>query len=442
VEETIRTVALVAGRKNLEFVCAVEPVVPEDVIGDPTRLRQILVNLTGNAVKFTERGEVSVQVGVQDIRGASVTLHFAVKDTGIGIPADKQEAIFAPFTQADAATTRKHGGTGLGLTISTRLVQMMNGRIWLESEPGKGSCFHFTAEFGIPRLETGSVAPEDFSSLAGVPVLIVDDNATSGHALADVAAGWGLRASLAAGAQDAVLMLQSAARGGSSFPLMLCDAHMPGMDGFALAALVQRDPELSGVKIILLTSGGHRGDGALCRELSVAGYLTKPVRRRELREAIARVLCQEENGRQDRPPITQHSLREERSALRILVAEDNSVNQQLARRLLQGQGHDVVICQNGREAVRAVEREQFDVVLMDVQMPEMDGLEATAAIRMAERATGGRQRIVAMTAHAMSGDRERCLAAGMDGYVSKPIRADELMEVLSGPGVGPTPGNP
>jgi signal transduction histidine kinase/CheY-like chemotaxis protein len=441
VEETIRAVALAAGEKNLEFVCDVEPDVPEDVTGDPTRLRQILVNLTGNAVKFTDRGEVSVHVGVESFREPSVTLHFAVRDTGIGIPADKQETIFAPFTQADAATTRKHGGTGLGLTISSRLVRMMDGRIWVESEPGKGSCFHFTAEFGIPQREAGSVAPGDLSPLAGVPVLIVDDNATNRHALADVVSRWGLRASLAADARDAVLMLQSAARAGSSFPLMLCDAHMPGMDGFALAALAQGDPQLSGVKIILLTSGGQRGDGALCRELSVAGYLSKPVRHRELREAIARVLRREGNGRQDGPPITRHSLREKRSGLHILVAEDNSVNQQLARRLLENQGHSVVICQNGREAVRAVQQEEFDVVLMDVQMPEMDGLEATEAIRMAERATGRRQRIVAMTAHAMSGDRERCLAAGMDGYVSKPIRADELMEVVTGPGVGSTPGN-
>ena len=439
VEETVRAVAVVAGKKSLEFICDVEPAVPENVIGDPTRLRQILVNLTGNAVKFTERGEVSVQVGVEERSEESVTLHFAVKDTGIGIPVDKQEAIFAPFTQADAATTRKHGGTGLGLTISSRLVQMMGGRIWVESAPGKGSCFHFTAEFGIFRAEAGSVASDDFSSLAGVPVLIVDDNATNRRVLADIVSAWGLRASLAADAQDAVLMLQSAARAGSPFPLMLSDAHMPGMDGFALAALVQRDLTLSGLKIILLTSGGQRGDGALCRELSIAGYLTKPIRHRELRDAIARVLCREANGQLGCPPVTRHSLREERPGLRILVAEDNSVNQQLARRLLEKQGHSVVICQNGQEAVRAVEQEEFDVVLMDVQMPEMDGLEATAAIRLAERATGRHQRIVAMTAHAMSGDRERCLAAGMDGYVSKPIRADELMEVVTGPGVGSPP---
>ena len=442
VEETIRAVALAVRQKNLEFVCDVEPGVPENVIGDPARLRQILVNLTGNAVKFTEHGEVCVHVGVESSMEGSVTLHFAVRDTGIGIPEEKHATIFAPFTQADASTTRKHGGTGLGLTISSRLVQMMNGRIWVESAPGKGSCFHFTAEFGVAPCEAAPAESNDRRSLAGLPVLIVDDNATNRRVLADTVSRWGLKASLAADAQDAVLMLQSAAGAGCPFPLMLCDAHMPGMDGFELAALAQRDPRLSGVKIVLLTSGGQRGDGALCHQLGVAGYLTKPVGHGELWETIRRVLPPEENGRHDCPPVTRHSLRAARPGLHILVAEDNVVNQQLARRLLEKEGHSVAICQNGREAVGAVGREEFDVVLMDVQMPEMDGLEATAAIRAAERTTGRHQRIVAMTAHAMSGDRERCLGAGMDGYISKPIRVDELMEVVGDLGVRPASQTP
>jgi signal transduction histidine kinase/CheY-like chemotaxis protein len=430
-EDTIRALALTAYRKNLELLCDVAPGVPEVVVGDPTRLRQILVNLAANAVKFTERGEVCVHVGVESSDQSSAMLHFIVRDTGIGIPAEKHAAIFAAFTQADASTTRKHGGTGLGLTISARLVQLMGGRIWVESEPGEGSRFHFTAQFGIASTGSTPVVPATPPSISGVSVLIVDDNATNRRVLADTVTRWGMKASVAANAQDALLMLQSAASAGSPFPLMLCDVHMPDMDGFTLAERVLRDPILGAVKIVVLTSSGQRGDGARCRELGIAGYLTKPVRQAELWTAIAGVLGHTAAGEQQTGPITRHSLREHRPGLRILVAEDNAVNQQLVRRLLEKQDHSVAIVNNGREAVEATERESFDIVFMDVQMPEMDGLEATATIRKSESATGKHQRIVAMTAHAMSGDRDRCLAAGMDGYISKPIRPRELTEITA-----------
>jgi CheY-like chemotaxis protein len=264
-----------------------------------------------------------------------------------------------------------------------------------------------------------------------VPVLIIDDNATNRRVLAEAVARWGLKASLATNAQDAIGMVQSAARAGAPFRLLLCDVQMPDMDGFALAERILSDPLLSTTRIILLTSGGQRGDGARCRELGVAGYLTKPVRQTELWATMTGVLGYGAAGQQQIAPITRHSVREHRAGLRILVAEDNAVNQQLVRRLLEKQDHAVVMVNNGREAIKATERQDFDLVLMDVQMPEMDGLEATAAIRNSESATGKHQQIVAMTAHAMSGDRERCLAAGMDGYLSKPIRAGELSEIVS-----------
>ncbi len=430
-EETIKAVALTARQKDIELLCDVASNVPEFVVGDPTRLRQILVNLAGNAVKFTDRGEVCLHVSMECSEAGSTVLHFVVRDTGIGIPVEKHESIFAAFTQADASTTRKFGGTGLGLTISSRLVQMMGGRIWIESEPGKGSRLHFTARFGIAPSGPSSPMPPTSRSLSGVSVLIVDDNATNRRVLANAVTRWGLKASLAASAQDAILMVQSAASAGSPFALMLCDVHMPDMDGFELAERVLRDPILSAVKIILLTSGGQRGDGARCRELGVAAYLTKPVGQAELWAAMTEILEPRAVGQQQDAPFTRHSLREHRAALRILVAEDNAVNQQLVRRLLEKQNHAVVIVNNGREAVMATEGQSFDLLLMDVQMPEMDGLQATAAIRRAENETGKHQRIVAMTAHAMNGDRERCLAAGMDGYVSKPIRARELTEIIS-----------
>ena len=428
-EETIRAVALTAGRKKLEFVCDIAADVPECVVGDPTRLRQILLNLSGNAVKFTDRGEVAVQVGVESSDDKCVLLHFTVCDTGVGIPREKQASIFSAFIQADASTTRRHGGTGLGLAISSRLVQMMGGRIWVESEPGHGSRFHFTAQFGF-SLSAPSLPAPLHSDLTGVPVLIVDDNATSRRVLADTVTRWGMRPSLAANAHDAILALQTAANAGTPFPLVLCDVNMPDMDGCEFSERVLRDPGLR-LRIILLTSGGQSGEAVRCRELGFSGYLTKPVRQAELSAAIARALGRETTSQKQTELIKRHSTREHGAGLRILVAEDNAVNQHLLRRLLDKGGHRVVVVDNGEGALRAVEREGFDLVLMDVQMPQMDGLEATARIRQAEKATGAHRRIFALTANAMTGAREQCLAAGMDGYLSKPIRPNELAEIVA-----------
>jgi signal transduction histidine kinase/DNA-binding response OmpR family regulator len=430
IENMVRPVAFLAQKKNLEVVCEIASGVPEFAVGDPTRLRQVLVNLLGNAVKFTERGEVGVHVSVEEADEAATTLHFVVSDTGIGIPAEKHQAIFQAFTQAEASTTRKHGGTGLGLTISSRLVALMGGRIWLESEPGKGSHFHVTARFGIPPPQSSPRVRPDSSLLTGMAVAIVDDNATNRRILADAVTQWGMRASLAANAYDALLMLQSAARSGAPIPFLLSDVHMPDMDGFTLAERVLSDPALRATKVVLLTSGGQRGDAARCRELGVAAYLTKPVLHSELLAAMTAALGPGAAPDQAPPLITQHLLRETLPGLNILVAEDNAVNQQLIRRMLEKRNHKVKIVKDGHEAVAAVDREDFDLVFMDVQMPGMDGMEATAAIRNIEKSDGKHRRIVAMTAHAMNGDRERCLAAGMDGYIAKPIRPNELAEVL------------
>jgi signal transduction histidine kinase/DNA-binding response OmpR family regulator len=431
-EETMRALALRAHIKGLELTCEFQPGVPETIVGDPTRLQQIVVNLMGNAIKFTERGEVALEVALDSSAGERVTLHFTVRDTGVGIQPEKQKSIFEAFVQADASTTRKFGGTGLGLTISSCLVGMMGGRIWVESEPAHGSRFHFTAQFGLGEARAEQPESAERLRLLGVSVLIVDDNATNRRILADSVARWGMKPTCVAGGEQALDTLRQEVARGSPFPLILSDVHMPEMDGFELVERIRRNPALAGVTIMMLTSGAQREDAARCRELGVASHITKPIRQAELRAAIVRALggspvkAQQEDSLDARP-----ASHEGRSGLHILVAEDNAVNQQLARRLLQKRGHTVVLAGNGREALASLDRQSFDLVLMDVQMPEMDGFEATAAIREKEKATGRHLAIIAMTAHAMKGDRERCLAAGMDGYVSKPVRPKELFEALA-----------
>jgi PAS domain S-box-containing protein len=431
-EATLKTLAFRSDEKGLELLCEVAAEVPEMARGDSNRLRQIVVNLVGNAIKFTDEGEVALRVRVDAEEGGNRILHFTVSDTGVGIPPEKIKLIFEPFSQADTSTTRKYGGTGLGLTISARLVEMMGGRMWVESEVGRGSEFHFTALVGTSEktIEVGTIPPAEI--LRGVKVLVADDNRTNRRILEGMLKRWEMNSTSVEEGEKALTALSSALEAGEPYRLILTDMHMPKMDGFKLIERIRQRPELSASIIMMLTSAGNRGDAARCQELGVAAYLLKPIRQSELREAIARVLgAGEQEGAI--PLITRYSLGdapETMTVLRVLVAEDNAVNQRLASRLLEKRGHRVTVTANGREAVEALSNQTFDLVLMDVQMPEMDGFEATAVIREREKQNGGHIPIIALTAHAMKGDKDRCLAAGMDGYLAKPILSQALDELL------------
>jgi two-component system sensor histidine kinase/response regulator len=433
-ETSLRTLALRADQKGLELLCEVAPEVPKIVRGDPNRLRQIVINLVGNAIKFTAKGEVAVKVKANGMESANSLLQFTVSDTGIGIPPEKLELIFEPFTQADSTTTRNYGGTGLGLAISMRLVGMMGGRIWVESQPEEGSHFHFTAS--LPPSENmpadlGTMAPPEI--LKGTRVLIVDDNRTNRRILLGILKIWEMRAEAVESGELALKELTDAEARNEPYGLILTDMHMPGMDGFDLTEEIRRRPDLKAATIMMLTSGGQRGDSARCEELGVTAYLLKPVRQSELRESIVRALGSVQ-AKIPVPLITRYSVRENHDTVdkqRVLVAEDNLVNQLLATRLLEKRGYLVRVVGNGRLALEASAKDTFDLVLMDVQMPEMDGIEATNAIREREVRTGIHLYVIGVTAHAMKGDRERCLEAGMDEYLSKPIRAQELDEVLA-----------
>ena len=428
ISETLKSLALKAHEKGLELTFRIAEGVPQHVAGDPSRLRQILINLIGNAIKFTERGEVFLDVESAGQSDDQVQLHFTVRDTGIGIPADKQSLLFQAFSQVDNSTTRKFGGTGLGLAISLRLVRLMGGRIWVESEEGQGSCFHFSVllrEAGADHKAEPLPAAE---TLKGVSVLVVDDNSTNRQILCEVTRGWGMLAEVAEGGPAAIAVMESARHAGKSYRIALIDACMPEMDGFELAQRVQTDPRLAGAVIMMLTSAGRKGDAALCRQLGIAAYLVKPINNADLRQALLTVLGRAEGA--TLPLITRHSLRESRSGLRVLVAEDNPVNQALVLRLLEKEGHQVTLAHHGGEAVALASTRHYDVVFMDVQMPVMDGFAATAAIRQREQVMGGHLPILAMTAHALKGDRERCLAAGMDGYIPKPVSIAAIREEL------------
>jgi len=433
IEGALKTLALCADEKGLELLCEVGQESPEMVTGDPGRLRQILINLVGNALKFTTEGEVTLNVQTERVEDGIVTLHFVVSDTGVGIAHKKLASIFESFNQADTSTTREYGGTGLGLTISKRLIEMMGGRIWVESEVGVGSRFHFVVKFGVAA--TSEVVVEgvrEGAGLAGVKVLIVDDNRTNRRILEGLVKRWGMNPTLMPDGEKALAELSTAREIDEPYDLILTDMHMPRMDGFGLVERIKERPELSTSTIMMLTSGGQRGDAARCGELGISAYLLKPVRQSELHEAITRVLrAKEQTG--STAMVTQDTLRKDRDLskrLHILLAEDNLVNQKLAIRLLEKRGHHVAVVSNGREAVSAMEKCSYDLVLMDVQMPEMDGLEATRLLREREKDAGSHQTVIAMTALVMKGDRERCITAGMDGYLSKPIRLQELDDLL------------
>ena len=430
--ETLKTVAPLAHAKGLELAYEVRADVPDDLVADTGRLGQIVINLVGNAIKFTERGEVAVRVDAETATAASVTLHVAVEDTGIGIPADKCEVIFDAFAQADTSTTRRFGGTGLGLAICRRLTEQMGGRIWLDSELGRGSTFHFTVQ--LPRAAEPAprhiLAP--LEALRGLPVLAVDDNATNRRLLEEILASWGVAATIVADGESGLGALAQGRAAGRPFRVVLLDARMPELDGFAVAERIRGEPALADVTVMMLTSDVLRGDLARCRELGIARHLVKPITPSDLLAALLRALGQKVELR-GATALPEPDAGAPSRRLRVLVAEDNSVNQLLIVRLLEKLGHVAVLAGNGVEAIEACEREPFDLVLMDVQMPVMDGIAATETIRRRESARPGRGRlpIVALTAFAMRGDRERCLAAGMDDYLTKPIKPAELAAALS-----------
>ena len=456
--DAMKTLALRAHRKGLELACRYAARVPDSLVGDPGRLGQIIINLVGNAIKFTGQGEVVLSVRDADAAVAPparleeaveredeewaksletadvVTLEFAIRDTGIGIPPGKQSRLFEPFTQADTSTTRRFGGTGLGLTITKRLVELMGGRVWFESEPGEGSTFYFTANFGLQGSDAAGKESEQ-PDLAGLPVLAVDDNATNRLILQELLTRWGMAPVVVESAVGALEAMNKAVAASTPFAVVVSDMMMPEVDGFALAEQIHRHPDFAGTAVIMLSSADRQIDAARCRQAGVAGYLIKPVKPSELFDAIVSAVdpaarnARPTTGLCDRPQPTSAPLR--LRPLRLLLVEDNATNQMLALTLLEREGHTVHTAKNGREALATLETQAFDAVLMDVQMPEMDGFEATGQIRERERATGDHIPVVAMTAHAMKGDRERCLAAGMDAYVSKPVQVVELNTALA-----------
>jgi len=428
-EDTMRVLAPRAHQKGLELACHVTPDLPPVLVGDPLRLRQIVVNLVGNAIKFTEQGEVVLRVQVETHYNTDIQLRFSVADTGIGIPADKQAVIFEAFSQADNSTTRRYGGTGLGLAISAQLVELMGGSISVESQPSRGSTFHFTARFEVqqPGMEN---LPSRWRTLSDLPVLIVDDNATNRRILEEVFTNWRMRPVAVEGGAAALATLEKSMRTDQPFAVVLLDGHMPDMDGFAVAERISEDRRYAGTKLVMLTSAGQPEDVARCRKLGISAYLTKPIKQSELFDVIVSAIGQPVNERASTPKRRKRS-RPALRKLQVLVAEDNQVNQLVATRIFEKLGHQVTVVNNGREALAAVHAGKFDLIAMDVQMPEMDGLDATRAIRAVERAAGTHIPIIAMTAHAMKGDRERCLAAGMDGYTSKPIRIRDLEQAIA-----------
>ncbi|HVH08604.1 MAG TPA: response regulator [Gemmatimonadales bacterium] len=428
VHATATLLAVRAREKHLELTVDVASDVPTLVRGDPTRVRQVLTNLIGNAIKFTEQGEVDVSATLERRDGAQAIVRFHVRDTGIGIPQEQLTTIFQEFTQADASMTRRYGGTGLGLAISRRLVALMGGELAVVSEAGHGSEFSFTLPLPIETPTTEVPLARRLVSLGGRRVLVVDDNETNRRILRDMLGAEGVAVHEAALAGAGLEALRTAAKGGAPYDLAVLDAQMPDQDGFALAAAIRGDIALATTRLLILTSAGQKGDGERCRQLGIQAYLTKPIARADLIEGVRTVLAGTPSPGPTDDLITRHSIAESREALYILLAEDNPVNQQVATAMLVKRGHQVDVVANGREALDAVVAHDYDVVLMDVQMPEMDGFEATQRIRALPR--GQTLPIIALTAHALSGERERCLAQGMSGYLAKPFKAHELFAAV------------
>ena len=440
-ENAADTLALKAQEKGLELVCHILPDVPTALIGDPGKLRQIIVNIAGNSLKFTEEGEIVIRVEMESETNDSVKLHFMVSDTGIGIPEDKLDSIFKSFEQVDGSTTRKYGGTGLGLSITRKFVEMMGGEIHVESpnnhqsKGGPGSIFHFTICFELSRSKDIRVLRPKPQDLSGMPVLIVDDNTTNRILLQEMTTSWGLVPTITANGKEAIDRFNKAVASGTPFRLILLDIQMPELDGFEVAKMIKDAPSGEDARIILLSSTGLRGDADRCKEIGISGYIPKPIKKLDLYDAILMTMGL---GSEEMPTvITRHKVYEARESFNILLAEDNLINQTLATKLLETRGHRVALASNGKEAVEAFKKGDIDLILMDIQMPKMDGFEATRRIRELEaenQSSIDNQQstipIIAMTAHAMTEDREKCITAGMDEYVSKPIKPETLFSVI------------
>jgi len=431
-EDTTDVLAIVAAEKKLELICMIDPAIPSQLKGDPGRLRQVLTNLVGNAIKFTAVGEVAINARLETTENGVTAIRFSVRDTGIGIPADRLDAIFNPFTQVDGSITRKYGGTGLGLSISKKLAEMMGGEVGIESEVGKGSTFWFTARFEQAVDYQPLLEPR--AELTGARMFVVDDNATNLTLMVSLLKSWGCRYETATDGVTAIAILRKALEQGDPFKIALLDQQMPGMDGMTLGRLIKSDPLLEATVLVMVTSMGQRGDAAVLEQIGFAGYLNKPVRQSQLHDCLAIVLGRAAVGA-DKPEtgiVTRHTVEEAAThSVRILVAEDNIINQKVAQRLLNSLGYKVDVAANGLETVKALELINYDLVLMDCQMPEMDGFTATAVIRGEQsKVTNRAVPIIAMTANAMKGDEEECLAAGMNDYIAKPVTKAKLAEIL------------
>jgi len=426
VAEIVKPLGIRAGQKSLELTADVPASVPDALVGDPGRLRQVLINLIGNAIKFTEQGEISLEVRAASHLNGHVHLQFAVTDTGIGIPPDKQSAIFSPFVQADGSTTRRFGGTGLGLAISSGIVQQMGGHLKVASQPDHGSRFEFTASFGRGTDLAPAAAPVKPERLKGLRTLIVDDNHTNRRILEEMTRHWGMIPVAVDGGRKALDELERARLANTSYDLLLLDAMMPEMDGFMMVEALAHQPQISRATVIMLSSVAQANESDRARRLGIAGVLIKPVTQAELLKEILAILGKRILETAPRPAAPAKAAR----SLRLLMAEDNPINQQVARNFLTQRGHEVVIAGNGLEAVAIAQDSVFDLILMDIQMPEMDGLEATARIREMQRIQGRHTPIIALTARAMKEDVEHYLASGMEAFISKPFTRAEFLKVI------------
>ena len=430
--DMLSTLALQAHKKRLELAYHIPSEITDKLIGDPGRLRQILLNLVNNAIKFTRKGEVVINIEEKERTQDEIYLHFSVRDTGIGIPLSKQKTIFDSFSQVDGSISREYGGTGLGLAIGSQLVELMRGKIWLNSKLNKGSTFHFTARFGLQKGQRPEIIPAKLKDIEDIRVLVVDDNATNRKILKEILRNWNMKPQECSNGNYALTTMKKARDRGDPFRLALIDAHMPFMDGFTLAEKIKKTEGISNAILIILTSGGIRGDAEHCRNIGISAYLPKPIKQSDLLDTIMLSLGRSSIKENQIPLITRHTLRESLYHLRILLVEDNIINQKVALHILEKYGHKVTTASNGKEAISTLAKNNFDLILMDVQMPIMDGFKATRIIRKNESKTDGHIPIIAMTAHAMRGDRERCIKAGMDDYVSKPIIPDKLFETIEG----------